>query len=85
MKTAKGAKETYMVFRNGKWTTCESNLSDLTRPQKWEYTSAYGTAKAKGYSEEKANVLAEMYVFKQKFSDLVYSSELEAEYRKLFF
>ena len=79
------AKEAYLVFRNGKWMNCEADISELTARQKWEYTSAYGTAIAKGFTEERARVLAEMYVFKQKFSNLGYSSELEAEYRKLFF
>lgn len=82
------AKEAYIVFRNGKWIQLESAIEEnveVTEKMKWEFVSAYGTAKAKGFSEEKARILAEMYVFKKKFSDLEYSSELEAEYRKLFF
>ena len=82
------AKEAYIVFRNGKWIQLESAIEDnleVTEKMKWEYANAYGTAKAKGFSEEKAKILAEMYVFKKKFSDLEYSSELESEYKKLFF
>ncbi len=81
-------KEAYIVYRNGKWIEYESKLevsAELTSQMKWEAAAAYGTAKAKGFSEEKANILAEMYVFKKKFVDLLYSAEWEAEYKKLFY
>ncbi len=80
-------KEAYIVFRNGKWIEYDSKMehsSELTQEMKWEAATAYGTAIAKGYSAEKANILAEMYVFKKKFVDLLYSAEWEAEYKKLF-
>ena len=87
-KEIKRAKEEFLVFRNGKWVEYkkeDEEYSNWTTTQKWEYVGAYGTAISKGYNEEKSKILAEMYIFKQKFSNLLYSSDLEIEYKKLFF
>lgn len=87
-KTETEKEQVYSVFRKGKWIRYRPNVVEdpfLTEEMKWTLTSAYATAISQGFSEEKATILAEMHMFKKKFSDLLYSAELEAEYRKLFF
>lgn len=81
--------EVYSVYRNKKWIEYKPSITlrtdpRVTKPYMQIAASAYGSAIQKGYSEVKANILAEAVVFKHLYTDLQYSNDFEEEIQSLY-
>lgn len=81
--------EIYSVFVKNEWqlyTPSQRLRADprITRHYLHIAAAAYVSAKNKGYSEEKANSLAEAIVFKHLYNELQYTKDFEAEIQSLY-
>ena len=81
--------EIYSVFVKNEWRDYIPSIRLKADPRMTRYyyqiaATAYVSAKNKGYSEEKANSLAEAIVFKHLYNELQYTKEFEAEIQSLY-
>ena len=81
--------EVYSVYKNKKWMEYKPSVTLCTDPRVTTYhiriaASAYIAAIQKGFSEVRANILAEAVVFKHLYTDLQYSNDLEDEIKVLY-
>lgn len=74
------------VFRQGKlilYTAPQEASHQWSRDQLFHAASAYATALTKGYSEELAHSLAEIWVNKEIYPEIQYNESLEKKLKTL--
>lgn len=80
--------EVLAVFRTGRWIPFTprkilTNDPRITQPLFQKAASAYVTALQKGYSEERAHILAETIVYKEIYQELDVDKVLQKEVEML--
>lgn len=73
------------VFRKGVWIEQKKAVVDplWSREHTFQAASFYATAVSQGFSTQEASALSEAFLYKQIYSDLQYSKQIEMKIKQI--